>query len=104
MRKETIEEEVTDFEAYDYKEFDGMGNVEDEKLLGESTLAKLREQTVEAAVVEEGGKEEAVVTEAVVEEVAVEEDEKEEAVVVEVAVVEETATETAEVGQDEENE
>lgn len=44
MRKEAMEEEVTDFDAYEYAEFDGMGNVEDEILLGESTLAKLREQ------------------------------------------------------------
>lgn len=81
MRKEAMEEEVTDFEAYQYAEFDGMGNVEDEVLLGESTLAKLREQ---ADIVEE-------VPEAAEEEI------KEVA-----AVVIEEAAEV--VGQDEENE
>ena len=57
MRQEDSAEEITDFDAYEYAEFDGMGNVEDEVLLGESTLAKLREQaedveeeTVEAVV------------------------------------------------------
>jgi small subunit ribosomal protein S2 len=44
MREEDLEEEIADFDAYEYAEFDGMGNVEDEVLLGESTLAKLREQ------------------------------------------------------------
>lgn len=45
LRKEAVEEEITDFDDYEYREFDGMGNVEDDVLLGESTLAKLREQT-----------------------------------------------------------
>jgi small subunit ribosomal protein S2 len=45
MREDVIEEEISDFDSYEYEEFDGMGNVEDEMLLGESTLAKLREQT-----------------------------------------------------------
>ena len=45
MREEVTEEEIADFDEYEYAEFDGMGNVEDEVLLGESTLAKLREQT-----------------------------------------------------------
>jgi small subunit ribosomal protein S2 len=49
MRKEFMEEEITDFDAYEYEEFDGMGNVEDEMLLGESTLAKLRTQSAEEA-------------------------------------------------------
>jgi small subunit ribosomal protein S2 len=43
MRKETITEELTDFERYRYDSFDGMEDVEDEVLLGEYTLAKLRE-------------------------------------------------------------
>ena len=89
MRKESMDEEITDFEAYDYKEFDGMGNVDDEKLLGESTLAKLREQTTEETVVEE-----TVVVETVEAEIVVEEAE----------AAEEIATETEEIGQDEENE
>jgi small subunit ribosomal protein S2 len=41
-RKETITEEITDFERYRYEDFDGMEDVEDEVLLGEYTLAKLR--------------------------------------------------------------
>ncbi len=45
MREEATEEAISDFDAYEYDEFDGMGNVEDEVLLGESTLAKLREQS-----------------------------------------------------------
>ena len=44
MRKESMDEEITDFEGYEYEDFDGMGNVEDDVLLGESTLAKLRSQ------------------------------------------------------------
>jgi len=44
MREEGVDEEISDFDSYEYQEFDGMGNVEDEVLLGESTLAKLREQ------------------------------------------------------------
>lgn len=43
MRKETIVEEITDFERYRYESFDGMEDAEDELLLGESTLRKLRE-------------------------------------------------------------
>jgi small subunit ribosomal protein S2 len=43
MRKETVTEEITDFERYRYEDFDGMEDVEDEVLLGEYTLAKLRE-------------------------------------------------------------
>ena len=57
MRKETLEDEVTDYDAYDYEEFDGLGNVDDEALLGESTLAKLREQSDDTPA--EGGESEA---------------------------------------------
>jgi len=42
MRKEMMDEAVTDYDAYDYGEFDGLEDAEDEVLLGESTLAKLR--------------------------------------------------------------
>ncbi len=52
MREELTEEAITDFDDYEYAEFDGMGNVEDEMLLGESTLAKLREQTESEAETE----------------------------------------------------
>ena len=43
MRKDTLQEEVTDFDRYRYESFDGMEDAEDELLLGASTLAKLRE-------------------------------------------------------------
>ena len=43
MRKETMVEEVSDFDRYRYETFDGMEDAEDELLLGASTLAKLRE-------------------------------------------------------------
>lgn len=44
MRKETMQEEVSDFDRYRYESFDGMEDAEDELLLGASTLAKLREK------------------------------------------------------------
>ncbi len=44
MRKDTLQEEVTDFDRYRYESFDGMEDAEDEMLLGASTLAKLREK------------------------------------------------------------
>ncbi|MCA9948221.1 MAG: 30S ribosomal protein S2 [Anaerolineales bacterium] len=50
QRKEALDDEITDFDSYGTETFDGMGNVEDEVLLGESTLAKLREQESESAV------------------------------------------------------
>lgn len=43
MRKETVQEEVTDFDRYRYESFDGMEDAEDEMLLGASTLKKMRE-------------------------------------------------------------
>ena len=43
MRKETMQEEVTDFDRYRYETFDGMEDAEDEMLLGASTLKKMRE-------------------------------------------------------------
>ena len=50
MRKETMQEEVTDFERYRYTEgFDGMEDAEDEMLLGASTLKKMREGAPVAA-------------------------------------------------------
>jgi small subunit ribosomal protein S2 len=55
VRQETVEEEVTDVDSYGAS-FDGMDDVEDEVLLGESTLAKMREaaaDVVEEPVVEE---------------------------------------------------
>ncbi|MFN2139487.1 MAG: 30S ribosomal protein S2 [Candidatus Promineifilaceae bacterium] len=52
MREESTDEAIADFDSYEYAEFDGMGNVEDEVLLGESTLAKLREQAEDEEVEE----------------------------------------------------
>ena len=48
MHKETLAEEITDLDSYAYEEFDGMEDAEDEVLLGESTLAKLRDAEAEA--------------------------------------------------------
>jgi small subunit ribosomal protein S2 len=53
MRKETVQEEVTDFDRYRYESFDGMEDAEDELLLGASTLAKLRETAAARELVEE---------------------------------------------------
>lgn len=85
MRKEAVDEEIVDFDDYNYREFDGMGNVEDDVLLGESTLAKLREQNP-------------------VQEADTEED-SEDSEAVEIEAESETVeTENEQVGQDEENE
>ncbi len=62
MRKETMQEQVTDFDRYRYESFDGMEDAEDEMLLGASTLAKLREsQPAEAAETADGDEEEKAV-------------------------------------------
>ena len=77
--KETMEDAVTDIDGYAHEDFDGMEDAEDEVLLGESTLAKLRDAEVEAteeAVAEEAVAEEAVAEEAVTEEAPVEETEE----------------------------
>lgn len=42
-REDIIEDAVIDVDSYEYEEFDGMEDAEDEVLLGESTLAKLRD-------------------------------------------------------------
>ena len=47
--KETMEEVVTDIDGYAHEDFDGMEDAEDEVLLGESTLAKLRDAEAETA-------------------------------------------------------
>ncbi len=83
QRKEALDEEVTDFSGYGTESFDGMGNVEDEVLLGESTLAKLREQESETAVVE-------TITEEVTEVIETEDEVVEITEVVETVVVEES--------------
>jgi small subunit ribosomal protein S2 len=43
MRKDSVVEEFVEEESYDYQRFDGMEDVDDEVLLGEATLAKIRE-------------------------------------------------------------
>jgi small subunit ribosomal protein S2 len=45
--KETMDEAVMDIDGYTHEDFDGMEDAEDEVLLGESTLAKLRDAEVE---------------------------------------------------------
>ncbi|MCP4421478.1 MAG: 30S ribosomal protein S2 [Chloroflexi bacterium] len=85
IRQETVEEEVTDVDSYG-SSFDGMDDVEDEVLLGESTLAKMREAA--ADVVEEPA------TETVTEEAVAEVEEASEAEENE-GNKEETAEETA---------
>ena len=90
MRKESMEEEITDFEGYEYAEFDGMSNVEDEMLLGESTLAKLREQAPDELAPESDTDEEVVVEEVEASQ--------------EIETQEELVGQEEPVGQDEENE
>lgn len=46
LRQENMDEEVTDVDSYGAS-FDGMEDVDDEILLGESTLAKMREAAVD---------------------------------------------------------
>ena len=54
MRKETMQEEVTDFDRYRYETFDGMEDAEDEMLLGASTLKKMREGAPSAEATADG--------------------------------------------------
>ena len=49
MHKESLAEEITDLDSYSHEQFDGMEDADDEVLLGESTLAKLRETESAAA-------------------------------------------------------
>jgi hypothetical protein len=42
MRQEVMEEEIEEYESYRY-DFEDLEDAEDERLLGEATLAKLRE-------------------------------------------------------------
>jgi small subunit ribosomal protein S2 len=43
LRKESFDEEVSDMDTYAYEDYDELQYADDEVLLGESTLAKLRE-------------------------------------------------------------
>jgi len=93
MRKDQIDSEITDFDSYKAEaSYDGVEDVDDEQLLGASTLAKIREA------------EEEEVDEEIIEEVVVAEVETEDGTE---AIVEETIVEVVEeeaVGADEENE
>jgi small subunit ribosomal protein S2 len=91
MRKDELDSEITDFDGYGAEaSYDGVEDVDDEQLLGASTLAKIREAEDEEV-------------EVVVEEVvAVVETEDGDEIVVEETVVEIIEEET--VGADEENE
>ena len=94
MRKESLDEEVTDLDEYIYDDYDDFQDADDEALLGQSTLAKMRE-------VDDGQGDEAdVVTIAesseVIEETAVDEPTEDNAVdesVVEPEVIDEIASE-----------
>lgn len=94
MRKDQMDSEVTDFDSYEAEaSYDGVEDIDDEQLLGASTLAKIRE-----------AEEEEVVEEVIEEEVVVAEVETEDGIEV---VVEEMIVEVVEektVGADEENE
>jgi small subunit ribosomal protein S2 len=93
-RKETIVEEITDFDRYRYETFDGMEDAEDELLLGESTLRKLREAApVEAEAEEVEVDEDTTVEEDLQDEGEVETDGNDEEVVEEESPVEDTAGE-----------
>jgi small subunit ribosomal protein S2 len=48
LRQENVDEEITDMDGYGAS-FDGLEDVDDEVLLGESTLAKLREAAADEA-------------------------------------------------------
>lgn len=48
MREESVDDEVTNIDAYAGEDFDGMEDASDEVLLGESTLAKLRDESDES--------------------------------------------------------
>jgi small subunit ribosomal protein S2 len=44
LRKESFDEEVSDVDTYVYEDYDDLQYADDEILLGESTLAKLRDE------------------------------------------------------------
>jgi len=44
LRKESFDEEVSDMDTYQYEDYDDLQYADDEILLGESTLAKLRDE------------------------------------------------------------
>ena len=52
LRKESFDEEVSDVDAYAYEDYDDLQYADDETLLGESTLAKLRDDAAAEAAKE----------------------------------------------------
>ncbi|MFN2188841.1 MAG: 30S ribosomal protein S2, partial [Candidatus Promineifilaceae bacterium] len=99
LHKETLVERIDDFDSYSYQ-FEDLDDAEDERLLGEATLAKLREGTVFPTTEEEESPEE--------KETAAEDSESEKSAESSAAEEVEIETESAEteevVGSDEENE
>jgi small subunit ribosomal protein S2 len=108
LREEMMVDEIDDFDAYAI-DYEALGDAEDERLLGEATLAKIREASTgpEDGAPDKADSEEAVPEETAPQEAAPEEAVPEEAVPEEGAVpVAEAAEEGGDekVGADEENE
>ena len=110
LREQMTDSEIEDFEGYRY-DFEDLDDAEDERLLGEATLAKLREGGYGAGTAEGEGAAESTSTEdapaeaASAGEAAVEETTAEsEAEAVEEVVTEAVAEQAEVVGADEENE
>ncbi len=95
MREQAVVDEVTDFDLYEHEDFDGLGNIEDEKLLGESTLAKVR-QAQEAEAKRRADQEEAAARAAEEEAQASEASESDDEVVAEVVSEEVEAADESE--------
>jgi small subunit ribosomal protein S2 len=99
LRREALEEEIVDLDAYGYKEFDGTEETDDAALLGASTLAKIEAEKA-ASQGEESVDEEtadtAADTAAEVEAAATDSPDEAEAESVEEAAVEETESEAPE--------
>lgn len=103
LKEEMMVDEIDDFDSYAY-EFEDLDDAEDERLLGEATLAKIREAS---SGPEDGAPDQAATEAAATEEVVAEGSSTEETIPEEGAVpVAEAAEATGseEVGADEENE
>jgi small subunit ribosomal protein S2 len=109
LREEMLEEEIDEFDSYSY-EFEDLDDAADERLLGEATLAKIREAsgdseegtTAEDAAAAEGDAERVVSEDSVDEESPSAESDAEESEEADAEEAKETSGE--EVGSDEENE
>ena len=100
VREEMLEEEIEDFDRYDFEDLEDAG---DERLLGEATLAKLREAADQESAAAEVSEADAEASESAATEEAEPAEEEAPAVSDEEPVAEEEAK-TAVVGADEENE